>query len=307
MIDSYGRSIDYLRISVTDRCNLRCQYCMPQGGVQSIPHQEILTLEELLRLCRLFASLGVRKIKVTGGEPLVRKQVASFIGHLKEIDGIEQVTLTSNGLALERCLPELQAAGLDGINISLDTIRREVFTFLTGTDGLPMVLSSLQKAIESGIPVKINCVPILGMNEEDIVPIASFAQKGVKAVRFIELMPMGLACRFQGLPSSVVQELLKTAYGPLCPSQAKLGNGPAQYYKIAGFHGQIGFIDPMSHRFCQSCNRLRLTANGRLKLCLAHEAGADLKELLRDPHYSDEQILIKIKETVWAKTIATCF
>lgn len=300
MQDSYGRNIDYLRISVTDRCNLRCRYCMPESGVEPMRHEEILRLEEVLTLCRSFAALGIRKFKITGGEPLVRWNVVPFIEKLKALPGVEQVTLTTNGLELAAALPALQRCRLDGINLSLDTLQPEVFRRLTRRDGLEKALYALELAADSGIPLKINCVPIQGINEQELPQIAELARERVRAVRFIELMPIGLAGQFQAVPAEQIRERLTEAFGPLRPVNVQLGNGPAHYYAVDGWSGKIGFIEALSHCFCRQCNRLRLTADGMLKLCLAHDDGVDLKTPLRSG-MSEQQLTEMIRRAVLAK------
>lgn len=282
MIDSYGRNIDYLRISITDRCNLRCRYCMPEAGVEPLAHTDILRLEEVLSLCESFTALGICKFKITGGEPLVRWNAVPFIKQLKAMPGVEQVTITTNGLELAQALPELQQCGLDGINLSLDTLDEATYRQLTRRDGLAKTLQALEMAIASGIPLKINCVPIKDVNDHELPRIAELAREQVRAVRFIELMPIGLAAQFQGIPADQIRAQLAAAFGPLKEDHTKMGNGPAHYYAIEGWRGKIGFIDALSHCFCQQCNRLRLTADGTLKLCLAHDNGVDLKTPLRE-------------------------
>ncbi len=281
MKDACGRTINYLRVSVTDRCNLRCCYCMPCQGIASIPHDQVLSLEEIKRICAIMAALGISKIKITGGEPLVRKGVVGLIGEIKQLPNIEQVTLTTNALSLAQHLPELCRHHLDGINISLDTLDQETYQQLTRCDGLDAALSALDQAITSGIPIKINCVPIKGVNDKELVNMARFAQEKVTAVRFIELMPMGLAAGFEGVAMQTIKAALEQEFGPLISSNVRIGNGPAKYYSINHFAGKIGFIDAISHCFCDQCNRLRLTADGKLKLCLAQDAYLDIKTPLR--------------------------
>ncbi|GHV78255.1 GTP 3',8-cyclase MoaA [Spirochaetia bacterium] len=294
MIDRYGRIIDYLRISVTDRCNLRCVYCMPAEGVAWKPHDEVLSFEEILRLCAVMAGLGIRKVKITGGEPLVRKGVALFIAKLRAIPGIEQVTITTNGLLLEEFFDEAgdcYPAGnlVDGVNISLDTLDPERFSKVTRTaldafargQGLPAVLRALDRAQSLGIPVKLNCVPLRGFNEADLPALAALAQTANRAVRFIELMPLGSANSLDFIPGAEVAALLERVYGPLVPYPGTLGNGPAEYYVLPGFAGKIGFINAVSEGFCETCNRLRLSSGGILKPCLSSDSGLDLRALLR--------------------------
>ena len=288
MRDGLGRNIDYLRISITDRCNLRCRYCMPERGVAPLPHQDILRLEEIISLCGVFASLGIVKFKITGGEPLVRWGAVPFITQLKQLPQVEQVTITTNGLELADALPAFQACHLDGINLSLDTLDDETFRQLTRRDGLEKVLKALDLTAASGIPLKINCVPLQGVNEQELPDIAALARQKVRAVRFIELIPIGLAGQYAGISAEQIKEQLAAAFGPLREDNTRLGNGPAHYYAIGGFSGKIGFIDAISHRFCEQCNRLRLTADGTLKLCLAHDNGVDLKTPLRNGATPDE-------------------
>lgn len=302
MIDSLGRKINYLRISVTDRCNLRCSYCMPEGGIEPLCHKQILSLEEILRICCIMGELGINRFKITGGEPLVRRGVVPFIGELKKLPQTEQVTLTTNGLGLLDHLPSLFDYQLDGINLSLDTLRADSYRQLTKVDGLDTVLTALEAAAKSAIPLKINCVPLKGFNEDELVDIAGLAKDKVKAVRFIELMPLGLAAKYAGISSEDIKTQLEKAFGPLISCAQTLGNGPAKYYSIANFQGKIGFISALSHCFCDKCNRLRLTADGKLKLCLAHDDYLDIKTPLRSGA-SDTELKAMIKEIIMAKPL----
>ena len=281
MRDGFGRIIDYLRVSVTDKCNLRCIYCMPPEGVEWMPHSEVLTLEETQRICAAAATLGVSKIKVTGGEPLVRRGLSTFIRSVKRTRGIESVTLTTNAVLLGDFLDELVDAGIDAVNISLDTLNADVFRYITGSDGFEKVLRAIGMARAAGLAVKINCVPIRGVNEGDIVPLAELARHEQMAVRFIELMPLGLGANLVPIPHAETFERLERALGVLRPFDGRLGNGPASYYSVEGFAGKIGFISAVSHSFCGGCNRLRLTGTGLLKPCLASDAGVDLKAIVR--------------------------
>ena len=330
MFDSFGRKIDYLRLSVTDRCNLRCQYCMPPNGVKWIPHADILSFEEILRLVRVMAELGIAKIKVTGGEALTRRSLVDLIFRLKQTPGIEQVTLTSNGLLLDENLDGLINAGLDALNISLDTLNAETFQRIARSSGFEKILSVIGKINSLPFPVKINCVPIRGINDDEIAAIAGLAKDKAAAVRFIELMPLGCAADFEMLKQNEVMAIIEKEYGllkPLCNITAtsmvysteprsgegspldgsmdaadeklmefakqtpsfetgmdtsfKAGNGPAEYYSPQGFNGKIGFISPMSHNFCQKCNRIRLSAAGLLMPCLSSGTGLDLRSMIR--------------------------
>jgi cyclic pyranopterin phosphate synthase len=281
MDDLFGRTIDYLRVSITGRCNLRCIYCMPPGGIDWTPHENILSFEEILRICGIMAGMGIRRVKVTGGEPLVRRGATDFIRSLKKIKGIQTVTLTSNGILLEGELDKLADAGLDGVNISLDTLDGETFRRITRRDGLDKTLRAIERACAAGLRVKVNCVPLGGINEADLTGLAALAKTGVEAVRFIELMPLGNAESFEFVPGKKVLELLEKEYGEFTPYPETLGNGPAFYYSVRGFRGKIGFINAVSVGFCGTCNRVRLTSRGLLKPCLSGDISLDLRGLLR--------------------------
>ena len=298
MIDSFGRNIDYLRISVTDRCSLRCTYCMPEDGVQWLPHDRILRYEELLRLCLVFVSLGITKFKITGGEPLVRKGVADLIRALKEMDGVQSVTLTTNGVELAAQLPALLDAGIDGINLSLDTLDRERFLARTRRDALPQVLQGLEAALAvPGLNLKLNCVSMAGA-EDDWLALAALAKDRPLTVRFIELMPIGMGQGSATCTEAEVSAVLEAAYGKLTPFDTPLGNGPAHYFTLPGFAGKIGFISAVSHAFCERCNRVRLTASGYLKTCLQYDTGADLASLLGEP---DDTIRAAVTDAIARK------
>ena len=300
MLDRYHRTIDYLRISLTDRCNLRCVYCMPEEGVRWVPHHAILSYEQLLRLCRIFAGLGLKKIKLTGGEPLVRPGVAGLIRELKEIDGIENVTLTTNGVLLSEQLPGLVEAGLDGVNISLDAVDEAIFAALTRRPGAGKVLGAVHDALAvPGLNVKINCVP-MAINESQLVPLATLAKDARLAVRYIEMMPIGMGKTMAPLGDAQVRAKLEEAFGPLTPCGEKLGNGPCSYFTLPGFTGRIGFISAMSHQFCDSCNRVRLTASGFLKTCLQYERGVDLLALM-DHGADDDRLREAMEQAIFEK------
>ena len=295
MNDGFGRKIDYLRISVTDRCNLRCTYCMPESGTDWMPHEKILRYEDILRLCRIFASLGVNKYKLTCGEPLVRKGLASLAAGIREIPGTKSVTLTTNGVALREQLPALLEAGIDGINLSLDTLDRGRYAAITRRDELPAVLEGLRAALAAPqLRLKLNCVAMAG-GREDWVALAALAKDSRLAVRFIELMPIGLGGMLGGCTEEDVSGALAQAYGPLTPSEGVYGNGPCRYFSLPGFQGKIGFISAMSHKFCAGCNRVRLTATGFLKTCLQYETGVDLAPLLAG---SDEALRAAIEDAI---------
>lgn len=300
MIDEYGRAIDYIRISITDRCNLRCTYCMPEEGVETVPHAEILTYDEIGRLAEIFASLGIRKIKLTGGEPLVRKGVIELVKKLKGTDGIEQVTITTNGMTLEAQMEELAKAGIDGINLSLDTLDSRVFTKITRRECFEQVMRGFRAALSHPeIPLKINCVP-MGISGQNVADLAGLAKNYPVHVRYIEMMPIGLGKQFDFCSEDSILEELKGRFGEYQVCEEKLGNGPAHYYSFVGFQGKIGFISALSHKFCSSCNRVRLTSQGFLKTCLQYDIGTDLKVLLRGGA-SDETIRDAIQDAILQK------
>ncbi len=279
MVDGQGRAIRYLRVSVTDRCNLRCRYCMPESGVDWVPHGRVLTYEQMARLVGLCAGLGVEKVRLTGGEPLVRRGLSALVRMVKETPGIRQVCLTTNGVLLPEQLPALLEAGLDGVNLSLDTLDRGQYAALTRRDELPRALAGLEAALAApGLTVKLNCVP-LADNEDQWVPLAALARDRDLAVRFIELMPIGLGRGLPGRSEAQVLAKLEAAFGPLRPLEAPPG-GPARYGTFPGFQGRVGFISAMTHPFCAACDRVRLTASGFLKTCLQYQTGVDLRALL---------------------------
>ena len=306
MIDGHGRNIDYLRISLIDRCNLRCVYCMPEDGVDMVPHEEILTYEEVLRLVKVFANLGFCKIKLTGGEPLVRKEVVKLVREIKAIPGIEKVTLTTNGTLLADVMDELADAGIDGINLSLDTLNPEVYKKIVRRDQFEKVMEGFQAALKyPQIPLKINCVP-MGMEGQDILQMAELARKYPVHVRFIEMMPIGLGQQFDFCSEDEILQGLKERFGEYVPYEKKLGNGPGHYYSFEGFQGKIGFISAISHKFCDSCNRVRLTAQGYLKTCLQYDIGVDLKKLLRKDA-CEEALIDAINEAIYKKPVGHQF
>ena len=303
MFDRYQRDIHYLRLSVTDLCNLRCRYCMPDG-VEKLEREAVLSHEEFLRLAALFAQCGIDTVRVTGGEPLVRKNVAQLVAGLKATPGIRRVTLTTNAVLLAEQLPALLDAGLDSVNISLDTLRPEVFRQITARDDFAAVQAGLQAALESGLPVKLNCVPQAGVNESELETLAALAQDHALQVRFIEMMPIGYGAAMPCISGPALRERFARRWpelAPLSPAQEHaLGDGPAVYYTVPGWQGSIGFIAAVHGKFCASCNRVRLTSQGFLRPCLASETGCDLRALLRSGA-DDAQLLDAIRETIWAK------
>ena len=303
MFDRYQREIHYLRLSVTDLCNLRCRYCMPDG-VEKLEREAVLTYEEFLRLAALFARCGIDTVRVTGGEPLVRKNVAQLVAGLKATPGIRRVTLTTNAVLLAEQLPALLDAGLDSVNISLDTLRPEVFRQITARDDFAAVQAGLQAALESGLPVKLNCVPQAGVNEGELEDLASLAEAHPLQVRFIEMMPIGYGAALPCISGPALRERFARRWPEFAPlpaaQSAVLGDGPAVYYTVPGWEGDVGFIAAVHGKFCASCNRVRLTSQGFLRPCLASEAGCDLRELLRSGA-TDAALSQAIRQTIWAK------
>lgn len=300
MKDGFGREIDYLRISVTDKCNLRCKYCMPSEGVAGMPHEEVLTLEEIYRLIRIMTSLGIKKLRFTGGEPLVRKNLVKLISDVGTLAGINDIAMTTNGVLLKQNIADLKAAGLKRVNISLDTCDRECFEKITGCDALLEVLESIDAALEAGMQVKLNCVPCREFNENELESLALLAKEKPIDVRFIELMPIGCGKIYHGIETEKILERFRNSFGIYQKIPSLKKSETAQYYAFEGFCGRIGFISPMSHRFCNDCNRVRLTVEGRLKLCLHYNDGIELKPLLRSGK-SDAEISACIAEAIQAK------
>ncbi len=308
MQDQYGREIDYVRISITDRCNLRCTYCMPEDGlVDYTSHTAILSYEEILRVAKSLAALGIKKIKLTGGEPLVRLGCADLVRELKAIEGIEQVTITTNGVLLADLAEDLIQAGIDGINVSLDTVEREIFTQITRRDYFDKVMAGIEKVKSlSYRNLKINCVPIAQFNKNEIVKLAAQAKDYPLSVRFIELMPIGLAKEFTAVSKEDIMAMLTEAFGEMTPYEGTLGNGPAEYYSLPDFKGHIGFIGAIHNKFCGQCNRIRLTSGGFLKLCLNQNKGDDLLPLIRG-NTSDEELTEAMRSIIYQKPLAHHF
>ena len=306
MIDQFERRIDYMRLSITDRCNLRCTYCMP-GGIRLKGHDDILSYEEILRVCKAAVSLGIVRFKITGGEPLVRLGCTDFITELKRLPGVEQVTITTNGILLPDNLDALCDASIDGINISLDTLCDEQYQELTGwkQGSASAIKSILEKCIERGIKTKVNTV-LLAETFDSLPHMAALAAEFPIAVRFIELMPFGSATAMSGTPMDCAFRILQEIYTDLRPDNTVMGNGPARYFVSDKLKGRIGFIDAVSHSFCAQCNRVRLTATGTLKLCLSYNQETNLKELLRNS-YSEENLRNALEESIKQKPQAHCF
>lgn len=303
MIDNYRRDINYLRISVTDRCNLRCSYCMPKEGISQLGHDDILRYEEMLRIIKVAAATGITKVRITGGEPLVRRGVVAFISSVTALGALKDVSLTTNGLLLEQYAEGLFAAGIRRINISLDSLKEDRYRQITGGGDIKSVLRGIEAVRQRGFsPIKINIVVLKGVNDDEVLDFARLTVDHPYQVRFIELMPLGTAGDANNgrhLPNSVVKERIESL-GALEAISGSDGAGPARLYRLAGAKGQIGFISPISRHFCHQCNRLRLTADGHLRACLLSDEETDLKESLR-AGCSDDQIAGLIRETVRKK------
>lgn len=280
MIDGYGRKIEYMRISVTDRCNLRCRYCMPEG-IELLPMDKILTYEDIALVVEAAVSLGITRFKITGGEPLIRRGVCDLVRMIKNVSGVEQVTLTTNGVLLADYIDELSDAGIDGINISLDTLDRNLYRKITGTDALDKVLAGLDMAISHGIRIKINAVILNEISTDNYMELAELAKDRPVDVRFIELMPIGAGMEYESIDCHGIIQALTDKYGELSTDNTRHGNGPARYYKITGFTGGIGVINSVHDRFCDFCNRIRLTSTGELKPCLCYGDTFSLVPALR--------------------------
>ena len=306
MRDALGREINYMRLSVTDRCNLRCRYCMPAEGVPPTAHGDILRYEELLRVAQAAVSLGIDRFKVTGGEPLVRRGITDFIRSLKSLPGVRQVTLTTNGLLLPSLLDGLLDAGLDAVNISLDTRDNAQYQFITRSSHTADEVLHTIRLCAGRLPTKINAV-LLPETAAQLIPLAQLAEELPVDVRFIERMPLGAADI--GAAESVHREVidrLHAVWPDLAPVQERRGNGPARYYASSGLRGCIGLIEAVSHAFCASCNRVRLTSTGLLKPCLCYETESDLKPLLRGGA-DDATLRDAIEQAVRGKPAAHCF
>ena len=303
--DGHGRLIGDLRVSVTDRCNFRCQYCMPAEGLPWLERAEILTFEEIERLVGLFAEMGVHDVRLTGGEPLVRKQFPRLAQMLAEIDAVHDLSVTTNGFTLERDAEALVRAGINRFNVSVDSLQRDRFFELTRRDALPQVLRGLERlaSFPEAHPIKINAVAMRGFTEDEVIPLADFARQTPYEVRFIEFMPLDADHAWsedQVLTGAEIRDAIDAAY-PLEP-QPREPHATARVYRFADGHGQIGFINPVSEPFCSDCDRVRLTADGHLRTCLFSLNETDLRGPLRDGAGDDELAQI-IRDAVWLKEL----
>ena len=287
MRDKFDREINYLRVSITDRCNLHCNYCRPKEGISLIGHDDILRYEEISRIVSIAVKMGLIKVRVTGGEPLVRRGCIDFLGVLRNIEGLKDISLTTNGILLEEFAERIFNTGIHRLNISLDSLNHAKYTYITDGGNLDNVLRGIARAEEVGFfPIKINTVAIKNFNDDEVLAFAQLAKDKPFQVRFIELMPIGHSKLDYGddfLPMEQIMEKIRSRYElePLNDKKNK-SDGPAKIYKIKGGRGEIGFINPVSNHFCSTCNRLRLTADGKLRVCLMKEEEVDLKKPLRD-------------------------
>jgi GTP 3',8-cyclase len=307
LVDGFGRAHTSLRISVTDRCNIRCFYCMPAEGVVFRPREELLTFEEIERFVRALVPLGVNKLRLTGGEPLVRADLPTLIRKLANIAGVRDIALTTNGMLLEEQAEALKAAGLQRINISLDTLREEVFQQITRRPGVDRVLAGIAAAQRVGFEtIRLNAVAIHGITEPEIIPLAVFAREQDLDLRFIEFMPLDADHHWtseQLLTGERIRTILESEFGPLTPAPRPNPSQPATDYSFADGRGGIGFINPVSEPFCGDCNRLRLTAEGQVRNCLFSTVEWDARRLLRGGA-SDDEIRALVRECVAAKAAA---
>ncbi|MGB5159291.1 GTP 3',8-cyclase MoaA [Desulfobacterium sp. N47] len=301
LVDKYNRRLDYLRISVTDRCNMQCIYCMTHGKIQKLPGREILSYEEIFRLALIFIKLGISKIRVTGGEPLVRKGVCDFLIKLGRLEELSDLSITTNGILLKEKIGKIKSAGIKRLNISLDTLKKDKFKKITGSDAFNEVWSSIMAAHDSGFyPIKLNVVVLRGINDDELLDFAGLTFSYPFHIRFIEYMPIGTShLTSRQLFAPEIKNII-SSIGHLNPVQRNRFDGPAQRFKFENAKGEIGFIRPISEHFCSSCNRLRLTASGNLKTCLLSDTETDLKTPLRNG-CSDDKLAEIILRTVYDK------
>lgn len=303
MVDNNNRIINYLRLSVTDKCNLRCIYCMSEEGVEFMPHAEILTYEEMLVIIKLCIQKGIRKLRLTGGEPLIRKGVIDFIKKVSELDGLEEVTLTTNGVYLKEFAHSLRQSGIYRINVSMDTLRPDRFFNITRRDLFDRVREGIEEAESTGLnPIKINVVIMKGVNDDEILDFAQLTYSKPYHVRFIELMPVGDPEKWTPHRFISTREVFDkiSTLGKIIPVSSDPLAGPARRFTLEGSKGEIGLIGALSYHFCENCNRLRLTADGKLRGCLFSDSETDIKEPLRNG--ANEQYILKlIEETIQNK------
>ena len=300
MKDKFGREIDYLRVSVTDNCNLRCIYCMGEKDNNFLKSDEKLTDDEIYRIVKESSELGIKKVRITGGEPLVRPDLVKIVSKINSIPGIEEIYLTTNGILLADMIDELAANGLKGVNISLDSLNEERFNKVTRLGKLNKVLEAIDKSIALGIKVKLNTVIVNDINEDEIIDFVNLTKEKKIDVRFIELMPIGVAINYKGVTNEDVLKVISESYSDYEEVVRSKSGGPASYIKLKDAKGKIGFISAISNCFCEDCNRIRLTAEGFLKQCLHFDYGIDLKSKLRSG-ISDEELRKLIYDNIYDK------
>ncbi|MBU3137188.1 GTP 3',8-cyclase MoaA [Clostridium gasigenes] len=300
MEDKYGRKIDYLRISVTDNCNLRCIYCMKENHNDFLSSDKKLTDNEIYRIVLESAKLGIKKIRFTGGEPLVRKDIMDLIGRINKIEGIEEIYLTTNGILLLDQVENLAANGVKGVNISLDSLKPDRFKTLTRRGELKKVLEVIDKCIEHNIKVKLNTVIIGDINQDEILDFVELTKQKAIDVRFIELMPIGQGKLFKPVKNTKILEIIKSEYKELAEINRNISEGPAKYIRVNNSLGRVGFISAISNCFCDYCNRIRITPDGFLKQCLHWNYGVDLRTLIRNG-ISNEELNNIIKNNIYNK------
>lgn len=301
MIDKQGRKIEYLRLSLTDVCNLRCVYCMPENQINFMDKEKVLKDDEVIKTVELMAKCGIRKVRLTGGEPLTRKNILKIIQDINKISGIEEIYITTNALLLEGKERAFREAGLKGVNISLDTLKEDTYRKITRGGDLKVVLRVIDNLLALGVKVKVNSVIIGGVNEDEILNLAALTINKNLDVRFIELMPIGAARDLKPITNNKVREIIKQGYR--LEDEKKIGiSGPAKYSQLKNALGKVGFISAISDNFCESCNRIRVTSEGFLKQCLHWNYGIDLKTLIRNG-MSDEELLKIIEDKIYNKPI----
>ncbi|MCI5644076.1 MAG: GTP 3',8-cyclase MoaA [Peptoniphilus sp.] len=302
MRDRFGREIDYIRISLTDRCNLRCKYCMPEEGVKLLNHKDILSYEEILILSKIFISLGIKNFKLTGGEPLVRRDVCNLVKELKKLEGIGEVTITTNGVLLEKYGKNLIDSGIDRINVSLDSLNPIKYEEITGRNFLNKVLGGIKVLLAENFErLKINTVPMKPLDREDIENLIYLGKDNPIDIRFIKIMPMGIANSELGYSKKELLQIIESILGKSSPIGEKKGNGPAEYYSFQNYRSNIGFIDAIDNKFCSECNRIRLSATGFIKLCLYYDLGENIRPYIYS--LSENELREKIKNIIYNKPL----
>lgn len=300
MIDQFNRDINYLRISVTDRCNLRCMYCIPEFSKDFINEEKLLTLDEYFRLTRILSSLGIKKVRITGGEPLVRPGITGLVKKINSLENIEEIAMTTNGILLEKYLDELMENGLRSLNISLDTLDEKKYNYITRGGQLSGVINSIEKASKYNMKLKINAVIMEDFNKNEIINLVEFAEDKRVDLRFIELMPIGCGKSLKGVSNEEILSIISKHKNIKEADKSKMISGPAIYHHIPDTDTKVGFISPISNCFCESCNRIRITSEGKLKQCLYYESKLDLMKKLRTG-VTDEELFEDIKSEIYFK------